>query len=228
MTTKTDAPMIAYLRVSTESQGRSGLGLEGQRRMIADLAARTGRQVVAEFLEVETGKGADALDRRPQLAAALKSARKVGGVIVVAKLDRLSRSVAFVADLVARGVPFVVAELPDASPFMLHVYAAVAEEERSKIAGRTRDALAVLKSRGVRLGNPTNLADAQTKGAATNRDRATREAAGLASFVQSVRSRGVVTASGLARELNAARVATPTGAAWSAKTAGRLVGRLGV
>lgn len=226
MTTKTDAPMIAYLRVSTESQGRSGLGLEGQRRMIADLAARTGRQVVAEFLEVETGKGADALDRRPQLAAALKSARKVGGVIVVAKLDRLSRSVAFVADLVARGVPFVVAELPDASPFMLHVYAAVAEEERTKIAARTRDALAVLKSRGVRLGNPTNLADAQAKGSATNRDRATREAAGLAAFVQSVRSRGVVTASGLARELNAARVSTPTGAAWSAKTAGRLVGRL--
>jgi len=226
MTTKTDAPMIAYLRVSTESQGRSGLGLEGQRRMIADLAARTGRLVVAEFLEVETGKGADALDRRPQLAAALKSARKVGGVIVVAKLDRLSRSVAFVADLVARGVPFVVAELPDASPFMLHVYAAVAEEERTKIAARTRDALAVLKSRGVKLGNPTNLATAQVKGAATNRDNATRQAAGLASFVQSVRSRGVVTASGLARELNAARVSTPTGAAWSAKTAGRLVGRL--
>lgn len=227
MTTKTNAPMIAYLRVSTESQGRSGLGLEGQRRMIADLATRTGRQVVAEYVEVETGKGADALDRRPQLAAALKSARKVDGVIVVAKLDRLSRSVAFVADLVARGVPFVVAELPDASPFMLHVYAAVAEEERTKIAARTRDALAVLKSRGVRLGNPTNLADAQAKGAATNRERANRDASGLAAFVQSVRSRGVVTASGLARELNAARVATPTGAAWSAKTAGRLVSRLG-
>jgi DNA invertase Pin-like site-specific DNA recombinase len=114
--------------------------------------------VVAEFVEFETGKGADALDRRPQLAAALKLAKKRKAEIVLAKLDRQSRDVAFISGLMAQRVPFIVAELgSDVDPFMLHVYAALAEKERRLISERTRAALAAAKARGKRLGNP-NLA----------------------------------------------------------------------
>src|SRR5271168_2159005 len=120
-------PLIAYLRVSTAAQGKSGLGLEAQREAVQRFAAAEGRTIIGEFVEVETGKGADALDRRPQLSAALASAKKVGGAVLVAKLDRLSRDVAFIAGLMAQRVPFIVAELgADADPFMLHLYAALA------------------------------------------------------------------------------------------------------
>ena len=123
------APLIAYLRVSTASQGKSGLGLEAQREAVQRFAAAEDRMIAGEFVEVETGKGADALDRRPQLAAALGAARKIGGAVLVAKLDRLSRDVAFIAGLMAQRVPFIVAELgADADPFMLHLYAALAEK----------------------------------------------------------------------------------------------------
>ena len=148
-------PAIAYIRVSTASQGRSGLGIEAQREAIARFAAAEGFEIAAEFIEIETGKGSDALDRRPQLAAALADARRLGAPVVVAKLDRLSRDVAFVAGLMAQRVPFVVAELGvGADPFMLHLYAALAEKERNVIADRTRAALAAAKARGARLGNP--------------------------------------------------------------------------
>src|ERR1700722_17860365 len=122
----TNAPLIAYLRVSTAAQGKSGLGLEAQREAVQHFAATEGRVIVGEYVEVETGKGADALDRRPQLAAALAAAKLVGGAVLVAKLDRLSRDVAFIAGLMAQRVPFIVAELGlDADPFMLHLYAAL-------------------------------------------------------------------------------------------------------
>ena len=121
-------PIVAYIRVSTARQGRSGLGLEAQRAAIARFCEAEGYEVVAERLEVETGKGADALDRRPELAAALSEAKRRKCPVLVAKLDRLSRDVAFIAGLMAQRVPFIVAELgPDADPFMLHIYAALAE-----------------------------------------------------------------------------------------------------
>jgi DNA invertase Pin-like site-specific DNA recombinase len=144
---------VAYIRVSTQRQGRSGLGLAAQKAAISRFAATEGFAVVREFVEVETGKGADALDRRPQLAAALKAARKLKGPILVAKLDRLSRDVHFISGLMVHRVAFIVAELgADVDPFMLHIYAAVAEKERRLIAERTRHALAAAKARGVRLG----------------------------------------------------------------------------
>jgi DNA invertase Pin-like site-specific DNA recombinase len=117
--------VIAYLRVSTQRQQRSGLGIEAQRAHIANFATAEGLTIAAEFVEYETGKGADALERRPQLAAALAAARTAKCSIVVSKLDRLSRDVAFVSGLMAQRVPFIVAELGrDADPFMLHLYAA--------------------------------------------------------------------------------------------------------
>jgi DNA invertase Pin-like site-specific DNA recombinase len=147
------APLIAYLRVSTAAQGKSGLGLEAQREAVQRFAAAEDRTISAEFVEVETGKGADALDRRPQLAAALAAAKKAGGAVLVAKLDRLSRDVAFIAGLMAQRVPFIVAELgADADPFMLHLYAAQAEKERAMISARTKVALSAAKARGVKLG----------------------------------------------------------------------------
>lgn len=156
---------IAYYRVSTQRQGRSGLGLEAQRAAVARFAEAGGISILQEFTEIETGKGADALDRRPQLAAALALARQQKCPVVVAKLDRLSRDVAFISGLMAQRVPFIVAELGiDADPFMLHLYAALAEKERRLIGERTRAALASRKTAGTKLGNPTNPAAAADKG----------------------------------------------------------------
>src|SRR5690349_12312601 len=148
--------LISYVRVSTGKQGRSGLGIEAQREAIARFAEAEGLIITDEFVEVETGKGADALDRRPKLAEALTRARKSKQAIVVAKLDRLSRDVAFVSGLMAQRVPFLVAELgADVDPFVLHLFAALAEKERTLIAERTRAALARKKAQGAKLGNRT-------------------------------------------------------------------------
>src|SRR5271155_4287440 len=162
--------IVSYIRVSTGKQGKSGLGIEAQREAIARFAVAEGCEVLAEVVEVETGKGADALDRRPKLAEALAKARKAKQAVVVAKLCRLSRDVAFISGLMAQRVPFIVAELgADADPFMLHIYAALAEKERTLIAERTRAALAQKKAQGAKLGNRTNLPAAQAKGVAVNR-----------------------------------------------------------
>src|SRR5271169_2843826 len=139
----------------TSQQGRSGLGIEAQRNALERFATSEGLELVRVFVEVETGKGADALDRRPQLAAALNEARRQRGSVAVAKLDRLSRDVHFISGLMAHRVPFVVADLgPDVDPFLLHLYAALAEKERALISKRTKDALAAAKARGQVLGNP--------------------------------------------------------------------------
>jgi|EndMetStandDraft_5_1072996.scaffolds.fasta_scaffold42422_3 DNA invertase Pin-like site-specific DNA recombinase len=146
--------VIAYYRVSKPKQGRSGLGLEAQRAAVMRFAADERLTVSAEHVEIETGVGADALERRPELAKALKEARKDKCAVVVAKLDRLSRDVAFIAGLMTQRVPFIVAELGmNADPFMLHIYAALAEQERRMISERTRQALAAARDRGVVLGN---------------------------------------------------------------------------
>jgi len=123
--------VVSYIRVSTDRQRRSGLGIEAQRATVARFAEAEGLTVIAEYIEAETGKGADALDRRPQLTGALARARLNKCPVLVSKLDRLSRDVAFIAGLMAQRVPFIVAELgADADPFMLHLYAALAEKER--------------------------------------------------------------------------------------------------
>src|SRR5260370_4940947 len=134
----TDQPLITYIRVSTSQQGRSGLGIEAQRQTLAHFAGTEGFEVAREFVEVETGKGADAMDRRPQLKAALAAARKQRCHVAVAKLDRLSRGVHFISGLMAHNVPLLVAELePDVDPFVLHLCAALADQERALISTRT-------------------------------------------------------------------------------------------
>jgi DNA invertase Pin-like site-specific DNA recombinase len=145
--------IIAYVRVSTQKQGTSGLGLEAQGEAIRRFAEAEGRRVIETFTEVETGKGADALDRRPQLAAAIKAARKAKCPVVVSKVDRLSRDVHFISGLMRERVAFIVTELgAETDPFMLHIYAALAEKERRLISERTKASLAAAKARGVKLG----------------------------------------------------------------------------
>jgi DNA invertase Pin-like site-specific DNA recombinase len=153
--------IISYIRVSTQKQGKSGLGLEAQREAIARFAAAEGVAITHEFIEVESGKGADALDKRPQLAQALSEAKAQKCPVAVAKLDRLSRDVHFISGLMAQKVAFVVTELgADVDPFLLHLYAALAEKERALISRRTKDALAAKKAQGAKLGNPQLLAAA--------------------------------------------------------------------
>ncbi len=208
-------PLVSYLRVSTVKQGRSGLGIEAQREVLTRFAEAEGFVIVEEFIEVETGKGADALDHRPRLAAALAAARRAKCPVAVAKLDRLSRDVAFVAGLMAQKVPFIVAELgADADPFMLHLYAALAEKERSLISARTREALKAAKARGVRLGNP-RLAEVQAKGAASGKANADRFAASILPIIQESRSSGA-SLRAIAETLNARRIPTARGGQWAA------------
>jgi DNA invertase Pin-like site-specific DNA recombinase len=218
---------IAYLRVSTDRQGRSGLGLEAQRARILDFCAAQGMELLGERVEVETGKGADALDRRPILAQALADARRARAALVVAKLDRLSRDVAFIAGLMAERVPFLVADLgPDADPFMVHVYAALAEKERAMISERTTAALAAKKAQGARLGNPTNLRAAGALGQASNAAQADAFARNVLPIVREIQASGTARIPAeIAAALNARRVRTARGGAWHASTVRNLIAR---
>jgi DNA invertase Pin-like site-specific DNA recombinase len=210
-------PAIAYTRVSTVSQGRSGLGLEAQQAALTRFAEAEGYALAETFTEVETGKGSDALDRRPQLSAALAAARKLKAPIIVAKLDRLSRDVHFISGLMTHRTPFIVAELgADADPFMLHLYAALAEKERRLISDRTKDALAAKKAQGVKLGG------LNAKGIA-NRDEAKARAEALRPILAELSS---LSARAIASELNARGIATPSGGKWHAETVIRVQRRL--
>jgi DNA invertase Pin-like site-specific DNA recombinase len=208
---------IAYIRVSTDRQGKSGLGLEAQQNALARFAEAEGYDLIQTYTEVETGKGADALDRRPQLAEALQLARKHRAPIVVAKLDRLSRDVHFISGLMSHKTPFIVAELgPNVDPFMLHIHAAVAEQERRLISQRTRDALAAKKAQGVRLGG------LNAKGIA-NRDEALERAEQLRPVLAELSG---LSQGRMAAELNARCIPAPAGGQWHAVTVKRVLSRL--
>lgn len=212
---------IAYIRVSTARQGRSGLGLNAQRDAIARFAQAEGFELIAEHVEVETGKGSDALDRRPQLKAALEEACKAKAPVIVAKLDRLSRDVAFVAGMMAQRVPFIVAELGlDADPFMLHLYAALAEKERALISQRTKDALAAAKKRGVELGK-----HGRNVLAPKNKKAAQAYAENLAGVIKSKKAEGKSLRT-ITAELNVEGVPTAKGGRWHLTSVKRLVDRL--
>jgi DNA invertase Pin-like site-specific DNA recombinase len=220
-------PVIAYLRVSTQRQGRSGLGIEAQRCVIQQFAEAQSLAIVAEYVEFESGKGADALDRRPQLSAALMAARSAKCSVVVSKLDRLSRDVAFVSGLMAQRVPFIVAELGrDADPFMLHLYAALAEKERRLIADRTKAALAAKKASGAKLGNPHNLNLAGSTGRATQVRIASDFAKGLIPVIQAIRSAGGFSLASVANALNGRGIRSPRGGRWHPSSVANVLSRV--
>lgn len=210
-------PAVAYIRVSTGKQAKSGLGLEAQQAALARFAEAEGYSLIQTFEEVETGKGSDALDRRPQLAAALQMAKKSKAPIIVAKLDRLSRDVHFISGLMTHRTPFIVAELgADCDPFMLHLYAALAEKERRLISQRTSAALQAKKAQGVKLGG-------LNAGGIANRDEAKARAEALRPILAEL---GDISAREIARVLNERGIATPTGAPWHAMTVNRARRRL--
>jgi len=221
-------PLVAYFRVSTREQGRSGLGIDAQRDAIARFALGEGFEVVAEFVEIETGKGADALERRPQLAAALAEARRHGKCpVAVSKLDRLSRDVHFISGLMAHRVPFLVAELgADVEPFMLHLHAALAERERKLISERTKAALAAATARGQTLGNP-RLADARAVANARHKAGADTFAATVAPAIREAQAVGAKSLREIAASLNARGITTARGGRWEAQTVANVLRRAG-
>ena len=163
---------VAYYRVSTARQGRSGLGLEAQRRAVTDFLNGGSWELLAEFVEVESGKA----DDRPQLEQALTTCELSGATLVVAKLDRLSRNLAFLAKLQDSGARFVAADMPEANELTIHIMAAVAQAERKAISTRTKEALAAAKARGVRLGGNRGNIDDLRKGPAKSAEVRGRQA----------------------------------------------------
>ena len=218
-------PIVTYVRVSTNQQGRSGLGIEAQREALSRFVQSEGLDLVAEFVEAETGKGSDALDRRPQLAAALARARALRCPVAVSKLDRLSRDVHFISGLMTYRVPFVVADLgPDVDPFVLHLFAALAEKERALISGRTKSALAAAKAKGVKLGNP-RIEAARGRAVASLQAGADRAASNVLPIIAEIRRSGATTLRAIAEALNARGVPTPRGGRWHAMSVRNVVAR---
>lgn len=203
---------IAYVRVSTSEQGKSGLGVAAQVEAIRRFAEAECFEVVEVVQEVASGKLG--LDDRDGLRGALVRASKLHCPVIVSKLDRLSRDVAFISGLMAKGVAFIVAELgADTDPFILHLYAALSEKERHLISVRTKAALQALKAKGATLGNHTNLNEAQAKGQASNKAKAAEFAAKVLPLVQQFREQGL-SLGAIADKLNRLGVKTARDRAW--------------
>lgn len=221
---------ISYLRVSTDKQGRSGLGLEAQKAAVESYAATTGGAIVAEYVEIESGRKND----RPKLAEALAACRSRRAVLLIAKLDRLARNVAFIANLMESGVEFVAADMPTVNRLTIHILAAVAEEEARMISARTKAALAAAKARGVRLGNPhlrpgtreTALA-ASRVAAVAKTTKARKAASDLAPIIADIQASGAASLGQIAAALTARAVPTPSGrGVWHPATVQRIMSRL--
>lgn len=202
---------VAYYRVSTKRQGASGLGLDAQRSAVDAFVRAEGGEVVAEFQDVESGKHSD----RPQLAAALAHAKRIKARLVIAKLDRLSRSVAFVAQLMEAGVPFVAVDNPNATELTIHILAAVAQDERKNIGIRTKAALQAAKLRGVKLGSP-KLAEAREQAVGVVRAGADAFAARVLPIIQQAQQAGATSLRQQAEALNRLGIKTRRGSTWTA------------
>lgn len=222
---------VAYYRVSTDKQGKSGLGLEAQRSAVAAFLNGGDWQMVREFTEVESGKRAD----RPQLQAALAACRMYGAKLVIAKLDRLSRNASFLLNLQEAGVEFVCADMPSANKLTIGVMALVAEEERRAISARTKAALQAAKVRGVKLGG--HRTDAKGKPVTLSREniakgreaiarRADAKATDIAPAIRELRESGATSLRDIASGLNNIGIPTPRGGQWQATQVARILSRL--
>lgn len=223
MNGRNNAKAIAYLRVSTDRQGRSGLGLEAQREAVERFAKSNGMAVIAEYEEVETGKGSNALSKRPQLAAALAQAKKDKATVIVAKLDRLARNTKFLLTLIESGADVAFADMPQvAGPmgkFILTQMAAVAELEAGLISQRTKDALQAAKERGQELGKHGKVL------AQRNRADAVQRASEAAPAVLAMRDTGMPMRR-IVETLNERGTPSPTGGKWHLTSLHRMLARL--
>jgi DNA invertase Pin-like site-specific DNA recombinase len=211
---------VAYFRVSTDRQGKSGLGLEAQREAVMNYLNGGSWTLAAEYVEVESGKHSE----RPQLMAALAACKKHRAKLVIAKLDRLSRNLAFIAALMDSGVEFVAVDNPHANKLTVHILAAVAQHEREMISQRTKDALQAAKARGKRLGNP-RLAEARGKAIAASTAAADAFAANVLPIIQQIQDSGISSFRGVAKALTARGVKTARGGQWSAAQVSDIVNR---
>ncbi|HEY8591912.1 MAG TPA: recombinase family protein [Sphingomicrobium sp.] len=220
--------VVAYYRVSTAAQGRSGLGLDAQREAVARYCDGRSCEVLGEYVEVESGKRND----RPELAKALHHAKVTGATLVVAKIDRLSRNAAFLLTLRDSGAKIVAADNPEVTDVTVGILAVIAEEERKAISGRTKAALQAAKARNVRLGNPNGAAALRRAGkgnkAALNaiKSAADRHALDLSPVIQHLRSEGHRSLRQLASALNERHFRTPRGGKWYPTSVRNLLGRL--
>ncbi|MDE2175945.1 MAG: recombinase family protein [Betaproteobacteria bacterium] len=213
---------ITYFRVSTVKQGASGLGLEAQRQAVMTYLLGRDKAVLAEFVEIETGKGANALEKRPQLRLALEQCRKTGSTLLIAKLDRLARNVHFVSGLIETGVDFIAADMPNANKVMIQMHAVMSEWERDQISERTKAALAAAKARGVVLGATgwANLArhtQQRQEAAGAFRERLKPILDGC--IAQGMSRRAIV------KYLNELRIGAPRGGDWGLTQLQRLLSR---
>ena len=214
---------IAYYRVSTAAQGRSGLGLEAQQAAVQAFLQGRDHDLAGQFIEVESGRNSE----RPRLGEALALARKLKATLVIAKLDRLARSMSFIANLMDAGVEFVACDMPAANRLTLHIMAAVGEAEARMISERTVAALAAAKARGVRLGNPTNLPDAQAAGHRTMVKDADNHAAKVVGTIREIVRGGVYSVHKIADKMNERGVQTRRGGSWSGTSVLNTIRRCG-
>lgn len=217
---------ISYIRVSTDKQGRSGLGLEAQVDAVARfVAAKPDAVLLEQFLDVESGKGADALDRRPNLRAALAACRRTGATLLIAKLDRLARNVHFVSGLLESGCDFIAVDMPSANKVMIQMFAVMSEWERDQIAARTKAALAAAKARGVQLGR---AGAANLKPNIEQRKHAADEFAGRLSGVLAGFTAAGMSQRDQVHELNRLGVKTARGGEWGQVQLQRVAARVRV
>ncbi|WP_375173702.1 recombinase family protein [Pseudooceanicola sp.] len=220
--------LVTYERVSTTRQGRSGLGLEAQRKAIDDFAASKRAEVLERFVEVESGRKND----RPELEKALSMARLTGATLVIAKLDRLSRNAAFLLTLRDSGVRFLAVDMPEANDLTIGIMALIAQQEREAISLRTKEALAAAKARGVKLGNPNGAAALRRAGKGGTALRAAvsanadRYSESLAEIVADIRSEGKTALRDVAGEMNRRGILTRRGGRWHVSNVRNLLIRL--
>jgi len=220
-----EGKFIAYYRVSTKRQGRSGLGLEAQEAAVRDFLNGGNWRLVKEFTEIESGKRTD----RPQLEKAFQACRVYGAKLIIAKLDRLARNVAFISNLMESGVEFEAVDFPQANRLTIHIMAAMAEHEAKMISERTKAALAAAKRRGVKLGGDRGArltAQARAAGRAALQAKAQERADDLAATVKELQAAGCESLRAIADGLEARGIPAARGGTWSAVQVSRLLARL--
>lgn len=221
-----EGKFVSYLRVSTAAQGRSGLGLEAQRASVKNFLNGGSWNLLAEYLEIESGRKTD----RVQLGKALRHADLTGATLVIAKLDRLSRNAEFLLKLQREGVKFVAVDMPDANNLTIGIMALVAQQEREAISSRTKAALQAAKARGVTLGNPNGAAHMRGLGkdasAAAVKKKADEHAKKVAEVIVDIQSEGVTSLNGIAKSLNLRGILSPRGGTWYASGVANVLKRV--